>query len=293
MIIFAVLFEKKTEMKNQFQSLISCEKLRKKNLQNVLSKSFLFDGRLTLLILVGKCWLRINNVATKLQKNSLLFLSSMHKVETEFLSDDIEVYCLWVSSKFMEEHDSTRMMYFRVKYGVETFSLPNFDLDPTSFNRIVYRMNELARSIEETTHFYYFDVVINALYAFFLDTSNFVEQQKINENELFSLPHQEQIVQSFFELMAKHYRKEHFVSFYATQLNLTMRHLILLVRNKTGRTPTSFINEMLLSDARSLLLNSQFSIAEITFLLGFSDQSAFGKFFKRQTGFSPKQFKFV
>ena len=48
---------------------------------------------------------------------------------------------------------------------------------------------------------------------------------------------------------------------------------------------------MLFSEARNLLTHSKLSVQEIATTLNFSDQSSFGKFFKRKAGISPVDFR--
>lgn len=96
---------------------------------------------------------------------------------------------------------------------------------------------------------------------------------------------------SFIELLAIHYREEHKVDFYAAQLNLSSHHLTQIVKLVTGQSVSDFIFEMLFSEARNLLTHSKLSVQEIATALNFSDQSAFGKFFKRKTGVSPVDFR--
>ena len=84
---------------------------------------------------------------------------------------------------------------------------------------------------------------------------------------------------------------EHKVDFYAAHLNLSAHHLTQIVKLVTGQSVSDFIFEMLFSEARNLLTHSKLSIQEIATTLNFSDQSSFGKFFKRKAGVSPVDFR--
>lgn len=63
------------------------------------------------------------------------------------------------------------------------------------------------------------------------------------------------------------------------------------MKQVTGHTVKAHLAELLCADARRLLSCSDLDIKEIADTLGFSDQSAFGKFFVRQTGCSPLRFR--
>lgn len=81
------------------------------------------------------------------------------------------------------------------------------------------------------------------------------------------------------------------LDFYAEKLNISTPHLIRIVRKVTGKTPHALISESLLINAKILLKNPNITITEISEELSFSDNSSFGKFFKKHTGFSPHLYR--
>jgi AraC-like DNA-binding protein len=100
-----------------------------------------------------------------------------------------------------------------------------------------------------------------------------------------------QLYFDFYNMLRKHYRKEHMVSFYAEKLFITPRHLSMVIKNQSGKTASAIIESFIVQDARSLLERNNLSIAQIADKLNFSDQVHFGKYFKRITGLSPKNFR--
>jgi AraC family transcriptional regulator, transcriptional activator of pobA len=78
---------------------------------------------------------------------------------------------------------------------------------------------------------------------------------------------------------------------YANRLSIHVNHLNRSVKNITGRTTSAHISDRLISEAKSLLVHSGWNISEISYSLGFEDPSYFARFFKAQTGVSPKTFK--
>lgn len=75
----------------------------------------------------------------------------------------------------------------------------------------------------------------------------------------------------------------------------TVLQYIMLLRTLIEQTYTQavyqLIDEALMRQAKSLLSSTSLSVQQITDRLGFQNQSHFGTFFKRQTGFSPKAFR--
>ncbi len=99
------------------------------------------------------------------------------------------------------------------------------------------------------------------------------------------------ILTQFKSLLSSHFIEERKVSFYADKLHLTPKYFSTLIKEVSGKTAGDWINEMLLLEARVRLQNKERSIAEIAYALRFSDPSHFGKFFKKHTGVSPKEYR--
>lgn len=99
------------------------------------------------------------------------------------------------------------------------------------------------------------------------------------------------IFRLFRKLLAENYRKEHELLFYATSLNVSRTYLSRMIRQVSGKTVNDYITEVLYRDARRLLIFTDLTVKEIAEKLGFSDQSSFGKFFKKESGTSPANFR--
>ena len=78
-----------------------------------------------------------------------------------------------------------------------------------------------------------------------------------------------------------------------TQIILGLRKTIIstTVKKVTGKTLTEIISTLVIHDAQAKLRSSEMTIQEIAYSLNFPDISFFGKYFKRYTGMSPKQFR--
>lgn len=64
-----------------------------------------------------------------------------------------------------------------------------------------------------------------------------------------------------------------------------------LFRAEIGCTFQAFLNQIRIDKSKSLLLSTTLSNAEISGMVGFEDQSYFGKVFKRFTGVTPDQYR--
>ncbi|AYL97632.1 helix-turn-helix domain-containing protein [Mucilaginibacter celer] len=74
---------------------------------------------------------------------------------------------------------------------------------------------------------------------------------------------------------------------YADKLAIHVNHLNAAVREVTGKSTTTHINDRILAEARSLLTHTDWTIADIAGSLGFDYASYFNNFFKKHTGHTP------
>ena len=103
--------------------------------------------------------------------------------------------------------------------------------------------------------------------------------------------HSDALFRLFRKLLAENYRKEHELQFYADSLHISQTYLSRVIRQVSGKTVNNYIAEALYTDARRLLVFTDLTVKEIAEQLGFSDQSSFGKFFKKKSETSPAYFR--
>ena len=104
-------------------------------------------------------------------------------------------------------------------------------------------------------------------------------------------PKSAQIVRRFKQAISHSISSEHSVESYAQSIGVSPGHLRVTVKEVTGLTPGEMIRNRLVIEAKRLLLYTEMTIAEIGYALSFEDPSYFGRFFKRETNQSPKQFR--
>jgi AraC family transcriptional regulator, transcriptional activator of pobA len=100
-----------------------------------------------------------------------------------------------------------------------------------------------------------------------------------------------QLYQRFEELLERDFTACHDVGHYATEMGMTTGTLSRLLTKLTGQTAKQVILDRVILEAVRLLRFSDLSIKEIAARLGFSDQFAFSKAFKRQRGEAPLDFR--
>lgn len=99
-----------------------------------------------------------------------------------------------------------------------------------------------------------------------------------------------QLAERFMDLLRRHHQQERMVQYYADRLCVTPKYLSMVVKDFSGKSPSDWISDYVIAEAKSLLHYSQLPPQEVAFRLNFPSTAAFGKFFKQKTGISPRQY---
>jgi AraC family transcriptional activator of pobA len=98
-------------------------------------------------------------------------------------------------------------------------------------------------------------------------------------------------VDTLRKLVEEHFHKERQLGFYADRLAMTVDRLNDHVRRATGVTAGHLIRQRVLTEAKRQLVFTSQPIHEIAYDLAFSDPSHFARFFRKQTGTTPHEFR--
>jgi AraC-like DNA-binding protein len=99
------------------------------------------------------------------------------------------------------------------------------------------------------------------------------------------------LFRSFQSLIDKHFRTIRLPKEYADLLYVTPNHLNALCQDLVGKTAGDCIRDRVLLEAKRLLTNADMTVTEIAYDLNFQDNSYFNRFFKKNTGMTPDEFR--
>lgn len=180
-----------------------------------------------------------------------------------------------------------------VKIGDRLFDYmqcPFWSLEPDDERRLCRLLDIVADAMGNPRHISLRDFLQNMMRAYMSELMDIVfRQRKLSRSD--RARSGGDLLLHFLYLLNNHYLKHHEVKWYAGQLSVSPNALSVALKNAYGKNANTFIDERLAEKARQYLADNSYSIQQVADMLNFSDQSAFGKFFKRIMGISPKAFR--
>lgn len=112
---------------------------------------------------------------------------------------------------------------------------------------------------------------------------------QLAENKVLS--NDEALMNNFLKEVRQGYKTERKVIYYAERLCISAGYLSTIIKRVSGKSAAGWIDDFVALEAKALLKSSRLTIQQISDELNFPSQSFFGKYFKRVTGLSPKEYR--
>jgi AraC family transcriptional regulator, transcriptional activator of pobA len=216
-------------------------------------------------------------------KNEFFFLPAYQITTHEYMSEDAKGYFLHFDAVIFKNlgHEKHLNRFSFLQYQSNPIVSVPQELNSTVLN-IFRRLEEiyLSKKIED------YSVVVYYLLTMFNEIAEFESKESVFLKNAASI-----IASKYKEALTEHIYQKQQVSAYAELLNVTPNHLNKSVKKVTGKSAQAILNEMLILEAKSLLKYSDLQIAEVAVRLCNQNPSNFSRFFKSQTGMSPKAFQ--
>ncbi len=217
----------------------------------------------------------------------IFFLSpgQAHKIE---FSSDIEGFIFIFTSEFylINQSNQNRLIEFPFFYTIKQDNPP---LQLSRKEDILFLENLLQQGIAEIKKGENYSIeLLRSILDLILTFCSTL--YKSDENH-FTKGKGHIVVKKFFQLVEEYYHQNISVAHYADKLAITPNHLTQTVTLLTGKTSSQIIKSKQILEIKRLLVHTNLSVTEIAMKLNFSDQSYFAKFFKRETGMSPLQYR--
>jgi AraC-like DNA-binding protein len=98
-------------------------------------------------------------------------------------------------------------------------------------------------------------------------------------------------IQKVMEYVNANYMKRITLNDISEHVSFSVSYLSRIFKEEKGLSLSSYINEVRIRNAKSMLLTSDIPLTSLTYCCGFDDQSYFSKVFKKLTGATPGKFR--
>lgn len=163
-----------------------------------------------------------------------------------------------------------------------------FKPSPTEYDRLL-RMFYLVGDVMKLSP-YRRKTIQNLLKAIVSDIQELKEAEEKTIRNEGSTRTQELFLQ-FKRLVHQHCMQERSIPFYADLLHITPHHLSAIIKKASGQSVMYWINRATVQEAKLLLKTNKLMAYEIANRMNFTSASAFSKFFKRETGMTPRTYQ--
>jgi len=99
------------------------------------------------------------------------------------------------------------------------------------------------------------------------------------------------LTERFRDLIEQHYRENLPLQDYASKLAVSLVQLRAACASAAGQSPTKMIHARIITEAKRNLIFGDMSMEQIAFGLGFSNAAYFTRFFRKEVGQAPSQFR--
>ncbi len=96
---------------------------------------------------------------------------------------------------------------------------------------------------------------------------------------------------NFITLLEGHFTQSRSALFYAEKLHLSYKHLNTICKDLINKTAKTVIDDFIVLQAKRSLINTHIKSTQLAYTLGFEDATNFTKYFRKNTGLTPKEFR--
>jgi AraC-like DNA-binding protein len=132
------------------------------------------------------------------------------------------------------------------------------------------------------------DKIMNLLDIIHIELARKYNEIHVHETHSYNVK-----IKNLEQLLEKKYKEEKSAAFYASELNITLKHLNRICNEILKKTTTEVIVDRIILEAKRMLLDKNWTVNEIAFALGYEDYSYFTRMFKKYTTMTPTAFRLL
>jgi len=243
-----------------------------------------------IMVVKGELQIRLNLISYTIKKNELVSVKPLTTIQFVKTDENLEFIAVSFSVDFILKNAITMTELDAFDFFTAN-SIPKLQLS-VSERELIVKLTMLLRenNLLESENGHFKQEIITSSFNLLLYHMAAIYKRKIPDLDS-NISRKEKLTISFLKILNENFMQERNVQFYADILCVTANHLSKVLKEISGKTASQLISDAVILEAKILLRNPSLTISEVSNELKFSDQSFFGKYFKKSTGLSPNQFK--
>lgn len=219
------------------------------------------------------------------EDNTALFISKdqVHSFDDNL---DIKGWLIHFNESFFMHSDVDIFLKYRI-FNIE--QNPCYAVDVETAAIATTYITLIRKELAQRHRFGYEDVIRFLLKSLLINLER-VRQKEPERRIEFTNLYEKQFF-TFKQLVEEHYTQGLSVNAYANLMNVSSKTLTTITKTIGGQSPLQLVAERIVLEAKRLLKFTTLRVSEIAFRLGFDDPSYFIKYFRRQIGHSPGDYR--
>ena len=236
----------------------------------------------------GNAKVEVNLQVYDARPDAVLLATPFHILRIFNSSEDFLCRFVVFSKAFLTENNIN-------SHFIETFSFFKTSSTPVIFleqqnGKVLGEIfSIIQQKLRREEHRFREEICRSILVALLYEIAAVYEQQHVNIKK--KQTRKQELNMLFQNLVFHQYKQHRNVQYYADELCVSSKHLTESIKEVTGKTAGDWIDDAVVLEAKVLLRNHEISIARVAEEINFPDQSSFGKYFKKHTGFSPSDYR--
>lgn len=259
------------------------DEVRNLNISDVLIEGFLFA-----VVTRGQAQFSVDEQTYQLREGDIITCKPRNIFEKSMMSMDFNALVLFLSPEYVAQLSQMVRMEWTHSMFSSSHKVLHADEVALTRYRLYFDLLRNHLSSPETSHKELSLRLLFASMAYDLhDLHKFQDEDLMHQTYSSS----ENILRQFMQHLHDPAQPYLNVNEYASLFSITPKYFSSICKRLTGRTANQLISEEIVRSAQILLRDSSKSIKQIAAILGFKNQSHFGRFFRMQTGVSPQQYR--
>ena len=243
------------------------------------------DHRLGI-ILSGEAEINFNLQDRHLTSGTLVYIGPGSIIHPKRLSQDLRIFGMALFSGFPMPFAQGQIPS-AFNGQVRDFLLPVSEKDIATAKHILDTIWQIIHASDD-----YHRPTVTALVAAQMHHYDHLFHQQADQLAN-SRSRKQTIFDRFLQLVTQHCGEHHQIGYYAERMCLTERYLSTIIRQASGTTAKDWIDRALITRIKIELRHTDKSAAQISEEMHFANPSFFSKYFRRLTGMTPGEYKFI